>query len=201
MLHAPHHSVLPTQANGLVERFHRHLNTGSKWVDDLPIVLLGVRATLKEDLSCMSAEMVCGTTILCQETSSLPPMQHLQFVPTSWHGCRAVYLPLDLYTATHMYVLRDSHKHPLTLLNDGPFRILRRFDKHFTLGINGKSKEITVDRLKPAERIRNPHILRHSQLFERTLAFQIKFLFIRPSLPGQAAQVAGQHTSPIISDW
>lgn len=102
---------------------------------------------------------------------------------------------------THMYVLRDSHKHPLTLLNDGPFRILRRFDKHFTLGINGKSKEITVDRLKPAERIGNPHILRHSQLFERTLAFQMFFPFIRPSLPGQAAQVAGQHTSPIISDW
>ena len=57
------------QANGLVERFHRHLKTGlkarlagSNWVDDLPVVLLGIRATLKEDLSCTSAELVYGTT-------------------------------------------------------------------------------------------------------------------------------------------
>ena len=67
------------QANGLVERFHRHLKTGlkarlagSNWVDDLPIVLLGIRATLKEDLSCTSADLVYGTTLsVCQETSSL----------------------------------------------------------------------------------------------------------------------------------
>lgn len=43
------------QANGLVERFHWHLKTGSKWVNDLPIVLLGIRATLKEELSCTLA--------------------------------------------------------------------------------------------------------------------------------------------------
>ena len=59
------------QANGLVEGFHRHLKTGlkarlagSKWVADLPVVLLGIRTTLKEDLSCTSAEMVYGTTLL-----------------------------------------------------------------------------------------------------------------------------------------
>ena len=58
------------QANGLVERFHRHLKTGlkarltgSNWVADLPVVLLGIHATLKEDLSCTSAEMVYGTTL------------------------------------------------------------------------------------------------------------------------------------------
>ena len=50
-----------------------------------------------------------------------------------------------------MYVRRDSHKPPLTRPYDGPFQVLRRFDKHFTLDINGKSKEITVDRLKPAK--------------------------------------------------
>ena len=83
-------------------------------------------------------------------------MQHLQFVPTRWHGHPAVYLPPDLRTATHMYVRRDSHKPPLTRPYDGPFRVLRRFDKHFTLDINGKTKEITVDRLKPAKLIGDP---------------------------------------------
>ena len=78
-------------------------------------------------------------------------MQHLQFVPRRWHGRHAVYLPPDLQTATHMYVRRNSHKPPLTRPFDGPFRVLRRFDKHFTLDINGKTKEVTVNRLKPAK--------------------------------------------------
>lgn len=58
------------QANGLVEQFHRHFKTGliarlagSHWADDLPVVLLGIRATLKEGLSCTAAEMVYGTTL------------------------------------------------------------------------------------------------------------------------------------------
>ena len=163
------------QANGLVERFHRHLKTGlkarlagSNWVADLPVVLLGIRTTLKEDLSCTSAEMVYSTTLrppgdffsapAIEDPTSFvsrlrSSMQHLQFVPTRWHGRHAVYLPPDLHTATHMYVRRDSHKPPLTRPYDGPFQVLRRFDKHFTLDINGKTKEITVDRLKPAKLI------------------------------------------------
>ena len=130
------------------------------------MVLLGIRATLKEDLSCTSAELVYGTTLrLLGDFFSAPTiedpssfvsrlrssMQHLQFVPTRWHGRRDVYLPPDFHTATHMYVRRDSHKPPLTRPYDGPFRVLCRFDKHFTLDINGKTKEITVDRLKPAK--------------------------------------------------
>ena len=44
------------QANGLVERFHRHLKsallarlTGPNWIDELPWVLLGIRTAPKED--------------------------------------------------------------------------------------------------------------------------------------------------------
>ena len=161
----------------LSKNFHRHLKTGlkarlagSNWVADLPVVLLEIRATLKEDLSCTSAEMVHGITLrLPGDFFSAPTiedptsfvsrlqssMQHLQFVPTRWHRCHAVYLPPDLHTATHMYVRRDSHKPPLTRPHDGSFQVLRRFDKHFTLDINGKTKEITVDRLKPAKLIGN----------------------------------------------
>ena len=150
------------QANGLVERFHRHLKTGlkarlagSNLVADLPIVLLGIRATLKEDLSCTSGEMVYGTTlrlprdVFSTHTIEDPTpfvsrlrssMQHLQFVATRWHGHHAVYLPPDLHTATHMYVRHASHKPPLTRPYDGPFQVLRSFDKHFTLDINGKTK-------------------------------------------------------------
>lgn len=57
-------------ANGLVERFHRQLKASLKcqpnptqWVDGLPLVLLGIRTTLKQDLHCSSAELVYGTTL------------------------------------------------------------------------------------------------------------------------------------------
>ena len=60
--------ILP-QANGLVERFHRHLKcalmarlSGPDWVAELPWVLLGTH-TAKEDLNCSSAELVYETPL------------------------------------------------------------------------------------------------------------------------------------------
>ena len=57
-------------ANGMVERFHRQLKAALKchpqpthWMDTLPMVRLGVRTALKEDLYCTAAEMVYGTTL------------------------------------------------------------------------------------------------------------------------------------------
>lgn len=58
------------QSNGMVERFHRQLKAALKahpssktWIDILPLVLLGIRTTLKEDISSTAAEMVYGTTL------------------------------------------------------------------------------------------------------------------------------------------
>ena len=57
-------------ANGLVERFHRQLKAALKasvdptnWVDMLPMVLLGIRTCLKQDLKSSTAEIVYGTTL------------------------------------------------------------------------------------------------------------------------------------------
>ncbi len=51
----------------MVERFHRQLKAALKaqpqptaWMDTLPLILLGIRTALKEDIS---AEMVYGTTL------------------------------------------------------------------------------------------------------------------------------------------
>nr|CAB3249677.1 uncharacterized protein zf(cchc)-26 [Phallusia mammillata] len=58
------------QANGLAERFHRHMKsalmarlTGPNWVDELPWVMLGIRTAPKEDLQASSAELVYGSAI------------------------------------------------------------------------------------------------------------------------------------------
>ena len=147
------------------ERFHRHLKTGlkarlvgSNWVDDLPIVLLGILVTLNVPqhewyVAGHSVRRPGGffSTPSIELPSSLvsrlrSSRQHLQFVPTGWHGRRAVYPPPNLHTATRMNVRCDSHKPPLTRLYDGPFRVLRCFDKYFTLDING---EVQINRSSP----------------------------------------------------
>ncbi|UYV74202.1 hypothetical protein LAZ67_11002413 [Cordylochernes scorpioides] len=57
-------------ANGLVERLHRQIKVAImasgntiNWIDALPLVLLGIRTSYKEDLKCTAAEMVFGTTL------------------------------------------------------------------------------------------------------------------------------------------
>ncbi|GFW57212.1 retrovirus-related Pol polyprotein from transposon 412 [Trichonephila clavipes] len=57
------------QANGMIEELHRPLKSAIKchaterWTEELPIILLGLRASLKEDILCTPAELVFGTTI------------------------------------------------------------------------------------------------------------------------------------------
>ena len=57
-------------SNGLIERFHRQLKGALKaqpqpeqWTDALPLVLLGIRTALKDDLHCTTAELVYGTSL------------------------------------------------------------------------------------------------------------------------------------------
>lgn len=57
------------QSNGLVERFHRTLKASliahdnQQWTKTLPIVLLGLRTVLKEDINASPAELVYGETL------------------------------------------------------------------------------------------------------------------------------------------
>ncbi|GFV21017.1 hypothetical protein TNCV_2280601 [Trichonephila clavipes] len=57
------------QANGMIEELHRPLKSAIKchaterWTEVLPIILLGLRASLKEDILCTPVELVFGTTI------------------------------------------------------------------------------------------------------------------------------------------
>ncbi|GFS87177.1 gag-Pol polyprotein [Trichonephila clavipes] len=56
-------------SNGMVERLHRTLKQAircqdTKWTKSLPVVLLGLRACVKEELNASCAEMVFGKTIV-----------------------------------------------------------------------------------------------------------------------------------------
>ncbi|GFT94532.1 transposon Tf2-11 polyprotein [Trichonephila clavipes] len=160
------------QANGMIEELHRPLKSAIKchaterWTEVLPIILLGLRASLKEDILCTPAELVFGTTIRLPGEmfdSSKPDDDVLNFVsklkshmqsvhpkPPKHHGKRPVFIHPGLLEATHVFLRRDMLRRPLQQPYDGPFKVLQRKDKVFFLDINGKRVSVSIDRCKPA---------------------------------------------------
>eukprot|EP00794_Sanderia_malayensis_P016536 gene16536-biopygen12214 len=63
---------------------------------------------------------------------------------------RPHHLPEALQQCTHVFVRHDVVQKPLQAPYDGPFKIISRQDKHFTLNVKGKPQTISLDRLKPA---------------------------------------------------
>ena len=163
------------QANGMVERLHRQLKasqkartTSSNWFDELPMVLLGIRSSWRVDPGCSPAELVYGSTLRIpgeflqpHDARTVEPdvtfLRHLQqtmrsFQPPTpqFHGQPSVYVPANLAPAKFVYVRKDSHKHPLQRPYDGPYLVLNKSDKFFTVDIKGRPETISIDRLKAA---------------------------------------------------
>lgn len=125
------------QSNGMVERFHRQLKAALKahpnpsaWVDFLPLILLGIRTTLKEDTHSTVAEMVYGTTLrLPGEFSSLPstspsvePVDYVSKLKTHMQQLRPTpprsplrnsHVNRDLSSCTHVFVRHNAVCKPL----------------------------------------------------------------------------------------
>ncbi|KOC58849.1 Gag-Pol polyprotein [Habropoda laboriosa] len=159
------------QANGMVERFHRQLKAAIKsyatenWVEILPIVLLGIRSTFKEDLGASAAEMVYGTRLRlpgeffvsnkAKDTSEFTSQlrKHFKKLRLSFvrrHGTRKTFIFKELTSSPYIFLRHDAVKGPLQPSYDGPFKVLKRGDKTFIIDINGKHTTVSVDRLKPA---------------------------------------------------
>ena len=77
-------------------------------------------------------------------------MQQLQATPTHAHSNRPTHNSDDLSLSSYVFVHHDSIRKLLQQPYDGPFKILKRTDKHFTVDIKGQQEVISVDRLKPA---------------------------------------------------
>ncbi len=55
-----------------------------------------------------------------------------------------------LATCTHVFVRHDAVKKPLQQPYDGPYEVLKRNDKFYTVDIKGRHDTVSLDRLKPA---------------------------------------------------
>ncbi|KAK2577959.1 hypothetical protein KPH14_012657 [Odynerus spinipes] len=166
-------SAYHPESNGIIERWHRSLKVAlmchesSSWIDVLPIALLGLRTSYKEDIKGSPAEILYGTTLKVpseffdhEDLDSDPQifledfrriMRSLRPKPTAHHSTRKIFERADLYTCTHVFLRYDANKQPLQQPYTGPHRVVERIsDRVFAIDQNGKIAHVTVERLKPA---------------------------------------------------
>ena len=177
------------KANGLVERFHRTLKASLKarentvhWSQEIPLVLLGIRTAVKEDLKCSPAEMIYGQALkipgeLFIKSSSPAPAdndtsdfviklrKNMQNVlPTdSRDSNSSIFIPKDLETASHAFIRIDRVRPSLSQPYEGPYKIIRRTRKYYVLDVKGKNQSISIDRLKPACGVESVSMPAHSK--------------------------------------
>lgn len=161
------------QGNGLVERWHRTLKNAIKchannqWTETLPTILLGLRSVLLENINASPAEMVYGTNLRLPYHFFEEPkaniksdpdtfverlkviMGKLKPVPSSNHNNQTVFVHKDMNKCTHVFVRNDCVKKSLQSNYEGPFEVISKHPKYFSIKIKGKPKQISLDRLKP----------------------------------------------------
>ena len=143
-------------ANGLVERFHRTLKAAmrsqpdpSNWNEFLPLIMLTLRTTVKEDLTCSPSTPVSDLDPSSYADRLTLTMHNLH--PTAPHAQHpAHHVPSNLQHCSHVFLHTDALRTPLQSPYGGPFKVLKRTPKHFTIELHTKPSTISIDRLKPA---------------------------------------------------
>ena len=143
----------------MVERLHRRLKdalrarcSGLNWADPLPWVLLGLRTAPREDTGLSPAQAVLGCNLALQEElATLRATREAASGPEARHNTAAHQrapdtIPDALRTADRVLVRRVL---PLSSLYDGPYTVLHRAPRFFTIRMGEREETVHVQRLKP----------------------------------------------------
>ncbi|XP_062555807.1 uncharacterized protein LOC134220724 [Armigeres subalbatus] len=171
------------QSNGLIERWHRTLKASimchetERWTEYLPTILLGLRTTYKEDIGASPAEMVYGSTLrIPSEFFADSPvninenefvvnlreaMRQQRPTDTAWHSNQNVFVHRDLNRCKQVFIRNDSVRPSLSPPYDGPYEVVKRSNKHYTVAVNGRIVNVSIDRLKPAYTTNDEPIATH----------------------------------------
>ncbi|XP_015115998.1 uncharacterized protein LOC107040425 [Diachasma alloeum] len=156
----------------MVEHLHRHLkdaircHESDSWVDMLPIVLLGIRATWKEDFGATHADLVFGEPLRLpgeflapSPPRGLPPTNIVDRLrnhfadfapqPVARHGQRKIFVFKELANCSHVLVRRDAPRHAFTSSSEGPHQVISRYEKHLVIRIRGENTVVSINHLKP----------------------------------------------------
>ena len=152
----------------MVERFHWQLKdafrarlAGREWPSRLPWILLGLRAAPKEDHNVSAAELLYGVPLALPgelldtaEPLAASFLENLRRPPVSLPTRPlsgpppASTPPPALSSADFVLIKRKAPGPPLSPLYDGPYLVLARGPKVFTLELGSRQERVTVDRLK-----------------------------------------------------
>ena len=77
-------------------------------------------------------------------------MSKLKATPVRKQTPRKTHVHGDLSSSTHVFIRCDGVKTSLQKSYDGPYKVLKRGDKYFTVEVRGKQDVVSLDRLKPA---------------------------------------------------
>lgn len=151
------------RANGMVERSHRTLKTalkarGRNWLDQLPIVLLGLHMRPDEDgtsaFSRVTGEQPLIPSIVPSNFDLTQLSIALHKLPFDCNPTRPKnikeHIPDKLKVCSHVWLRLDRVRKPLEAPYQGPYEVTHRTDDTFTIIIRGKNCVVSIDRLKPA---------------------------------------------------
>ncbi|GFY69543.1 uncharacterized protein TNIN_3131 [Trichonephila inaurata madagascariensis] len=134
------------------------------WTRSLPIILLGLRTIWRADFEATPAELLYGEIIrlpcdFFEDTLFQPQSEFVQTlkatikyfepVPFSYYSKQKPFIFKDLKDCSHVFVRTDSVRRNLQPPYHGPYKVINRSDKVFTLFIKGKNVNASIDRLKP----------------------------------------------------
>ena len=158
-------------ANGMIERTHRFLKGAIKahenknWFSRLPMILLGSRVAIKEDIAYSPAQLTLGTQLRLPtdffESSDLPNVTHgfatqlheqmeqLQPPKASRHGQRQTFIHKDLTKCTHIFI-RSNNSGTLNQPYTGPYKVVSKHEQYFTILKDRKEQRINLEHIKPA---------------------------------------------------
>lgn len=172
-IHQIHTTTYHPQSNGILERFHRTLKSAltargntNRWKDELPLVLLGLRASVKEDLQCSSAELLYGQPLRLpgeffvdshENVDTFPILVSLRETfanlkpsPIRRHNSQKIFVSKELDQADYVFLKIESKKSSLSPVYEGPFKIIKKYAKTYVILKENKEIVVSIDRVKPA---------------------------------------------------
>eukprot|EP00106_Octopus_bimaculoides_P000558 XP_014768000.1 PREDICTED: uncharacterized protein LOC106867595 [Octopus bimaculoides] len=144
-------------SNGMVKWFHCQLKAllraypdSNQLCEFLSVVLLGCRSSVKEDLGYSPAELLYGSP-LSLPGQMLALVDLLTQDPSSYvHRLQTYFSDLPPMSFRHQTVLAalpgdDSVRGPLIQSYKGPYHVLGKMSKAFSIDINGSKQTVSFD--------------------------------------------------------